>query len=236
MKNKAILYLVLLSASAASCAVGYFVTGLVLSGMPVHPTASEPYREDGLSDGRQSLSVIPEIVVAGTPRLTASGRYDLNVEAGVQSGDGLAYVIYGDEACMSEVGRNSDGRFSGLAPSPSGTYWLRAMNVRTGDFSESVPVNGFRQVVMYEKITAAELEKICNSGNFASAPPKFHHRISPSLVIVPNGMDADERGVSTIADVCQKMKMDVWHSIKITGMEYDSQNRLCKVVFDVKYW
>lgn len=234
MKKGVVQAIMLALLFAVSLAVGYFAPKLI-------PAGKEVLVEDEaqvLEAEETGISVIPEILGIEGLEHDMSGMYRFSVKATVPSGDGVIYILYSDESRSMEIGRCEDGKFSGISPSVSkGVYWLCAVNKRTmTDSSALTPVSGFNYVAMVEKITKSELENICNSGDFGnSTSSKFSNRVSKSLVLVPNGMRANEREVKKIDDICKKINMETWKNIKITGIEYDKQNKLSKVVFDVIY-
>ena len=183
----------------------------------------------------QRIPAIPVIESISIPVREATGKYSFKVEASVPTGDDLEYILCSDASCLDEVYRSVDGHFVEIAPNMASTYYLQVNNVITGEKTEIVPVKGFVQVIMCEKITKSELEKICNSGDYGVAPPKFNLRIVPKLVIVANGVKSDERGVASIADICQKIMMGTWNSVAVESIEYDSQNRMKKLTLRVNY-
>ena len=109
-------------------------------------------------------------------------------------------------------------------------------NISTGEWSDVLPVDGFVQLIMYEKITKAELEDLINvKRDYSMAPKDFKKRTSPSLQIIVNGANENERGVSDVADICMKTFNGVWASVVVEGVAYDSQNRLHKLTIRVNY-
>jgi hypothetical protein len=89
---------------------------------------------------------------------------------------------------------------------------------------------------MYEKITKTELEDLINvKRDYSMAPKDFKKRTSPSLQIIVNGANENERGVSDVADICMKTFNGVWASVVVEGVAYDSQNRLHKLTIRVNY-
>jgi hypothetical protein len=169
------------------------------------------------------------------PVRNVSGNYSFEAKASVPTEDALTYVLFSDEQCSVEVTRNDDGKFDSVAPSQSSCYYLRVLNVMTSEWSETKIVKGFVKQVMYEKITKDELERIANSGDYGTAPKGFSHRFAPGLTIIAKGMNPEERKVQSLSDVCDKIMMGTWSSITVESIDYDSQNRIKKLVFIVNY-
>ena len=91
-------------------------------------------------------------------------------------------------------------------------------------------------VQMYEKITAAEIEKVVNvDRNWSDAPQSLVDRISNNLKVTVVNLRADENAVSNMSEICQKTMYDTWKSIKVEHMSYDGQNRLTHINIRVNY-
>ena len=216
------------------CAVGgFFLHDVVIAESDVEDV-HEAIEENVVAE-EPAKGAVPVIADVSVPKRGTTGKYGFSVMAEVQTSDQLLYVIYSDSECLVEVAKSLDGKFSEIPSVSSAKYYVRVQNLTTKDLSEIVEVSGFVPITMYEKITKAELEKICNSGDFGTAPAKFNHRIMTGCQIVPQGMNSEERGVSTVADVCQKVMMGVWKSVTVENIEYDSQNRMKKLVLKVNY-
>ncbi len=231
------LQIVFLMALFAICGVGGFFLGEFLL-----PTVSEEVVETvpvtvpvPVVEEEPALPVpaVPQLGDVSTPEYGADKKYGFTVKAQVHTADALDYILYSDAACQKEVTRNRDGVFAGLSSNSAGTYYLRVVNTVTDESTVAVPVKGF--LFKYDKISKTELEQICNSGDFASAPPKFNHRISSKLVITSRGIKENERGVASVADICQKVMMNTWQSITVEHIGYDSQYRMNKLVINVNY-
>lgn len=233
--NKGIQIVLLVLMFIACVAGGYFLGGVIMDTPQVEAVAepvAAPVEE-----------VVEEVVVPAVPVVESvsspvrdnSGNYSLDVLATVHTGAPLKYFLYEDAACCIEKAQSTTGKFTSVAPCASSTYYLVVLNVNTGESSEAMPVKGFVKLLMYEKITKSELEKICNSGDYGTAPAKFNHRIASKLVIVTNGINDGERGVASVADVCQKVMMGTWSSVVVEDIEYDIQNRMKKLTLRVNY-
>lgn len=216
------------------CAAGgFFLQDFVMGAVEV---SAESVQEEVIAVPEvPSVSAVPVVEEVSVPKRMASGKYSFDVTASVPSGDEIIYLVYAEQQCQTEVARSLDGKFAEIPAVASATYYVCVRNLLTNDSSEVSKVSGFVPVTMYDKITKAEIEKICNSGDFGTAPAKFNHRIATGCQIIPKGIKPDERGVSTVADVCQKVMMGIWTSVSAESIEYDSQNRMKKLVLKVNY-
>ena len=177
MKNTQILILVLVFVACGVC--GYFLGGLVLEGTDNEPV---PVVEEALP----VLSTIPVFEAPETIQPVKNGKtYNLKVTTSVESGDPVAYVLYEDIDCKKEVGRNDNGEFTGISGVQGGTYYVKAQNKNTTEWTEAVAISGFdiiRDPV--KKITVEELEAMLNINREASS--EITSRAYSKLNIVSN--------------------------------------------------
>lgn len=229
------LQIVLLAVLFAGCAAGgWFLQGAVMGDGDVQeePEVKTVIEVKPTVPEADCIPVISEVTA---PKREADGRFSFSVTSSVASGDDLLYVLYGDKDCTVEVAKELQGNFNGIAPTASQTYWLKVQNMASGDWSTVTEVKGFVQLVMYEKITAAELEQICNSGDYGTASPNFSKRISSKFSIISRGMKPEENPVSTVGDICSKVAMGIWRSVSVENITYDSQNRMKELTLRVNY-
>lgn len=230
-KGLQITMMVLLYVAFAVC--GFFLQDVLMDVLNHSNTTEISDKSD--TSGAQEISPVPVIDKISSPVRDASGKYGFEVFAAVATGDQMIFVVYSDQECINEVAKELLGKFESIPAKTDGKYFVRVQNATTKDYSEIVAVNGLVPLIMYEKISALEIERVCNSGDYGTAPVKFNHRIAPGCQIIPQGMNAEERNVSTVADVCQKVMMGIWESISVVNIEYDSQNRMKKLVIRINY-
>lgn len=206
----------------------------------IEPVA-EAVDSAGLSEVKDTVETtpvvfIPEILSVTTPVRDAAGKYSFEVKAVSADEAPLNFVLYSDKECSKIVLHQNSNIFKGVEPTASTIYYLVVINAITGDVSVPKIIKGFTKPVMYEKVQKADLEKICNSGDYEkNAPDKYSHRFSPMLVIEAKGMRPDEKPVANISDICLKIMMDTWASVVVEELQYDSQNRVKKLVIVVNY-
>jgi hypothetical protein len=216
--------------------VAFAAGGYILGGKVFDKSSVEVVEEPVLP----VVSTVPVLLEDGitAPKRANDGTFSFTAGAYVESEDQLMYILYADEACTQEVKKDLYGNFESLPALESETYYLRAQNVATKEFSEVVPVKGFAkpQLMMYQKITKEDLNNIINvNKNYSAAPKGFSHRIAPSFKVVVNGADAGDGNVAKIDEICAKVMMEIWSSVSIDEITYDSQNRMNKLVITVNY-
>lgn len=226
---------------AAFAAVGYFLGGMFLSDRTfdkVEYAEPEPLAEAPVEE-IVALSTVPVLLAEeiSAPSRGSDGRYSFKAYAAVESGDSLEYILFSDAECTKQIASNGTGRFNNVPASVSQTYYLCAQNVVTGDYSELIPVSGFVKVAVYERITKEELHRIINiEQSYDAASEGFSHRIAPSCRVVLNGAKPEDASLVKIDEFCFKVMVGHWESVTIhDGIEYDSENRMTKLVMTVNY-
>lgn len=182
------------------------------------------------------LSPIPVVEVTEVTKM-ASGKYEFAATASTESGDTeLKYVLYGDAECTKEVIGNYDGKFIDIPAIESQTYYLKVWNIRANVWSESVPVTGFvaQQEYKITKLTKAEIEAIIKDYSAASKDD-INNRISKNVKIECRGLNAEDRGVSTIGEISSNLNVRIWSSAEVVDVDYDGAGRLNKLVINVTY-
>lgn len=218
-----------------SGAVGYILEDVLIENKGAAETAVQETVAEPVAP-QDTVSTVPVIMQDGisAPKRAESGKYGFSVQASVESAHQLKYLLYSDEACTQEVASNLSGVFADIPAAASRTYYVRVQNVATGDLSEVVPVEGFVQLVMYQKITKAELEKLINEDrDWGAAPKGFNDRIATPISITVSGLKPDERGVTTVPDICLKTSNNWWSSVVVENIGYDGQGRMNKLAIKV---
>lgn len=235
--NKGLQIVLLVLLFLVSGAVGYFLEDILLGDKVVAEAAVEqPVAEPAAA--RDTVSTVPVILkdAITAPKRAENGTYGFSVQATVESAHQLKYILYKDEACTQELTGNLSGVFTDIPAAAAKTYYLRAQNVATGDFSEVCPVEGFVQLQMYKKITKAELDQMFNVvKEYERVPKDFLSRISGSLKITANGLSQDARQITKIAQIFNNLSVGVWQSVVVEDIRYDAQGRMNVLIIKVNY-
>ena len=236
--NKGLQVFLLILLFAVSGFIGYVVEGIVIEPTAQHNTPQPVVDTIVVPEPEIVLSTIPVISENGitAAKRNEVGKYSFSVEATVESGDVLKYVLYRDETCLEEVVCGTDsGLFENVPGVANATYYLRVQNTATGEYSDVFSIKGFVQIKMYAKIQKAELERLINSGNFEACPRDYKERRTKNMTIVTKGIKPDEREVSSLADIFSKISMGQWASVTVDNIVYDDQGRMSKLFVSVNY-
>ena len=82
--------------------------------------------------------------------------------------------------------------------------------------------------------TKAEIEAIIKDYSAASKDD-INNRISKNVKIECRGLNAEDRGVSTIGEISSNLNVRIWSSAEVVDVDYDGAGRLNKLVINVTY-
>ena len=231
MKNTQIIMLVLVCLVCGVC--GYLLAGAVLGDKPARNTETEEAAVEEVV-----FSTVPVIESVSTPALV-SGKYNFRVNASVESGDTLVYVVCKDAAGNDVVATQRTSDFAGLPPVKSQTYYVLVQNTRTYEVSDVVAVEGFLPpVVTYRKVTAAELNELFNGYKEWTNAPQHVVAMNNGVRLHFTGLDdsRESRPAKSLSDVANKCKTDTWASANVTSVKHDPERgRLTDVSITVTY-
>lgn len=187
------------------------------------------------------LSPVPVLLEEGIskPVLGKDGKYSFDVVATVESRDTLAYILYADAECEKMVTVNEDGKFAGVPPTLSQTYYVCAMNISTGDYSDLIELKGFvqpqPQIQKVQKITESELHNIFQNGIMA-VDKGFNRRLAGGFKIIVTNARPGDNIPDRPQDVYGKLLNQMWKSVSIAEpLKYDEENKLTRLVLTVVY-
>lgn len=215
--------------------VGYFAGEVLLDSNISDDKGVEQVVEDApVQETEVVYSTIPVIEAVSGPVLNSDGKsYDLIVEATVESGDDLLYMIVRTPYDVSapdtkyEVASSSDGIFTNIAPSVDTgyAYTVLVYNINTANEYDRQDVEGFKPIQQDIKpITKEELQIAVNNNK---EPSYWASRISTSG-------QTYEVVNHPIASLSKRANFNaLWEDIGYTGYKMeivsvglDSQNRL----------
>lgn len=187
------------------------------------------------------LSPVPVLLEEGIskPLLGKDGKYSFDVVATVESRDTLAYILYADAECEKTVTVNEDGKFAGIPPTLSQTYYVCAMNISTGDYSDLIELKGFvqpqPQIQKEQKITESELYNLFQNGPMAT-DKGFNRRLASEFKLNVINARPGDNIPDRPQDVYGKLLNQMWKSVSIAEpLKYDEENKLTRLVLTVVY-
>lgn len=228
-KNTQIVLLILVFVVCAAC--GYILEGVIFN------VKEEPVVEPVVEVPVPVVSTIP-VIDSITPPIGKGELYDFVVLASVESEDMMRYHLYGDDSCTVKIAENLNGEFTSIPGTDSKIYYVRVENIITSEFSDVAGITGFAKLYKFPKISVADLDKVFNvHKSWNSAPDWFKTSLAPNYRLVITGLDAtrEQRAANSMGDVCNKISMGVWSSVRVSNPVYDAQNRLTKVDIHVNY-
>lgn len=199
---------------------------VVAEGQPVETPAETP------AETQAEILVTPHIeevqVVPAEPQLSVdkSGcRVEQIAESGFMvsglraknvKGSRLSYVLSDSEGHRYE---STDGFFENVAPNEKGTYAVVVRDLDNGEKSKASIISGFKIVKPIEKLSAAELSAIFNTGSgdsLNSVQDKFARNCK---------VRSNRSEVSTMSKVFELVNMQDLRAT-VTDVEYDAVGRI----------
>ncbi len=226
--NKGTQIFLLIVLFAASVAGGYFLEEVVMG------KDSSKSRKTVVAEPEEVKSTIPDSLTWTAPKKAKSGKYSFTASASVESGDPLCYYIYKDKDCLTMIDESTKGEFNDIPANKSGIYYLRVLNMSTGEYSGVCDIEGFKEVQKCVPITKADLEKAFNVEK--ATPGWFKNSLAPKCDVRVLGMRADEfNPPKTLGAVCDKVYFNDWNSVVVNDVAYNDMGQLTKVVITVNY-
>ena len=226
--NKGTQIFLLIVLFAASVAGGYFLEEVVMG------KDSSKSRKAVVVEPEVVLSTVPDSLTWTTPVKAKSGKYSFTASAYVESGDPLCYYIYKDKDCLTMIDESTKGEFNDIPANKSGIYYLRVLNMSTGEYSGVCDIEGFKEVQKCKQITKADLEKAFNVEK--ATPGWFKNSLGRNCDVQVLGMRADEfNSPKTLGAVCDKVYFNDWNSVVVNDVAYNDMGQLTKVVITVNY-
>lgn len=169
----------------------------------------------------------------------ATKSYSLNVIAkNVPAGAKVKYELCQEYDPMNHIKKvlmtSDDGRFENVPPSKNEccTYYVVVTAFGSDGqvlSSRDHEVEGFEEVKpVSERITKAQLQSMINRRDVALQGG--NHTISNNVMILVKGNGSRPE---TFQDVYNNLEFGIWRSVSVTGVDYDSDNRVNKVVLSV---
>lgn len=214
--------------------ISYFVTGLVRSGSDIADNQSlvVQHEVDVVEEQSSPVPVVEEkIETQFDPVVGNNYVYAFNAHCNLDGEEELIYELLpenGDNVLVS----NTDGKFAGIQPSPTGIYRVRVRVKRTGRMSEPQLVTGFveRPTIKIEPMSKEELEEKIN------ARTAFRERVRISPMVKLNYVNLrEEIGPKDVQEIGMRLKMKVWLSVKVKNVEYDSSNVVTAISLEIVY-
>lgn len=225
-KNIQIVLLILVFVVCAAC--GYIFGDIIFN------IKEEPVEDVVVEVFEPVVSTIP-VIDSITPPVRNGKGYDFVVFASVESNDTLCYHLYGDDSCINEIDKSYTGAFKNIPGTDTEIYYIRVENCKTSEFSEIAGKRDFKKLPKAKQITKGDFEKFFNSKkSWAEAPRSMVDGLAVGYVINCE-MRKEERKVSTVGDVCQKMQLGIWDSVEVFDVIHDGDGRVTKLVIKANY-
>lgn len=99
-----------------------------------------------------------------------------------------------------------------------------------------IPVTGFiRQASVSNKMTEQELQALIDNRDSSLNGAGENDYLAPDYTLIIKGLPSDAVNTPTIlAEVTEKLDMEVWQKVNVIALEYDEMNRIKTIILKVK--
>lgn len=164
------------------------------------------------------------------PQLTGSS-YSLDVTSSIPAGQ-VEYILSNFEKKYT----STDGHFRNIPATETGVYTLIARNTNTGAQSDEKVVSGFVVVqANIQKMSAPELQRLVDNKDNSLVGAGANAAISPNVKLSFVNIQSGEKAPQVFTDIFGKIRKEIWISVSVESVSYDSQNRISSVSFRITY-
>lgn len=180
-------------------------------------------------------NVIPKSVEAITvnwtgPQLTGT-TYSLDVTSSIPA-DQVEYVL----SNFDKKYTSSDGHFRNIPATETGVYSLVARNKSTGEQSDEKVVSGFVIIkANIQKMSVGELQRLVDNKDNSLVGAGANSSISPDVRFSFVNLQSGEKAPQVFTDIFGKIRKEIWVSVTVQSVSYDSQDRISSVTFRITY-
>lgn len=186
-------------------------------------------------ENREESGSIPNSVESITvnwtgPQLTGTS-YSLDVTSSIPAGQ-VEYILSNFDKKFT----SADGHFRNIPATETGVYTLIACNTATGAKSEEKIISGFVEVKPnIQKMSTDELQRLVDNKDNSLVGAGANPSISPSVKLTFVNLQSGEKAPQVFTDIFGKIRKELWLSVTVQSVSYDSQNRISSVSFRITY-
>lgn len=216
-----------------SC-IGFFATG------EIRKSINESYviSVDSTSNSDTDIQHAPirpvEITTSFEPVVNTNYVYSFVAHCNLDSLDSAKELIYEllPEYEEKVLMNNSDGKFTNVQPTPSGTYRFRVRVKDTNQTSEPQIVTGFneRPKIAITPMTETELEEKINQR--VSSEERL--KISPTVQVSYTNK-REEDAFYSLQDVENQLMYGQWSAVRVISVKYSEEKIITALSLEIVY-
>ncbi len=135
------------------------------------------------------------------------------------------------------IATSKDGSFSEIKASENaeGAYLIQLVATKEDTVLYEDRVDGFMKVERVDtKMTAEELQQLIDSRDQSLIGVGENKYLSPTCELRFHGLSENDDHPNNLADVLEKLDMEVWESAKVESIKYDDTKHISSISFRVK--
>lgn len=181
---------------------------------------------------------IPPTIVVSEPEFDGKS-YSVFVDASnVPDGIKYYYVRMSHFGNHKVLQKSTDGKFSGIpfCEDDGHSYEFAIMDANV-DTLLCIPLEktGFiRQASVSKRMTIQELQALIDKRDSSLYGAGENDYLAPDYKLKFVGLPADAVNIPQIlAEVIDKLVMELWQKVSVTALDYDEMNRICKIELQI---
>lgn len=152
-------------------------------------------------------------------------NYEVRPKATLEGCDtaSFEYLVFDDQ---NNYLKTETKKVFALDATASGKYYLLARETTTGKESDVLEITG----CTVRKMSKSRLEQICNSGDYSNLTREEAYDFAENYTMTFN---PSTNSASSISDICTKISLGLWKSVKVNDIVYDNKGRIKQIKFNV---
>lgn len=187
-----------------------------------------------ISDYKEPIP--PSITPVGEKTLNDDQTYSFKVVVDNAPTNSFKIVLI-DKITGELVAESKDGRFAGVRPSKAegGMYLIQIVDAKTDSLlCTPQTMDGFLPVKKVDrKLSVEELQKLLDSEDETLIGNGENPYLAPGYTINYKGLSNGDSRPANLADVIEKIYMNVWSSVKVESVEYDESSHISSITLKV---
>lgn len=214
--------------------------GLALVGIAcfllLRETPAPGEQTDTEPDVAQAIANEPPRFEIVDRKVDDEGLYAFKIQVVNAPGNKFHFSVI-DVSTGAVIATSKDGSFSKVKASedPEGAYMIQLIATKADTLLYQDRVDGFMKVEHVDtKMTAEELQQLIDGRDQSLIGVGENKYLSPTCELRFNGLSENDDHPTNLADVLEKLDMEVWESVKVESIEYDDTKHISSITFRVK--
>lgn len=120
---------------------------------------------------------------------------------------------------------SNDGQFNAVEPNSDGIYSLKVLDKKHRMAQDEVEIKGFTVRNPVTKLTASELSRLFNTGDYSGSKSAMNGKFAPNVAVISS---TDGFSPMSYMEVFTLVDLEGW-SVTVTSLRYDCLNQITRI-------